>query len=251
MDLYDTIAARLYEAERTGEPISPVRGEIGERDLESAYRVQERLVRKHVAEGARAAGWKVGVSSPAALEAFAMDEPVSGVLLAENRVRDGGVITADGLSAPRVEVEVALVLAEDLSAPRSVAEAAAAVDYAVPALEVVDSRFRWDVAIADLVADNTAACRYVLGSDPRKLGEVDVAGVRTSLSRDGVEVSTGSGADTAGSPLNALFWLAGRRDLKAGEVVLTGALGTVVPVERGGAFRAEVSGLGGVSVSFA
>ena len=68
-------------------------------------------------------------------------------------------------------------------------------------------------------------------------------------------VVTGAGAATMGSPVNAMVWLAntlGRLGipLKAGEVILSGALGAMVPVTAGDNLRVTIGGIGGCSVRF-
>ena len=133
---------------------------------------------------------------------------------------------------PRAEGEVALVLEHDLdAAPHGFAEIVRAVAFALPAIEIADSRIAgWDIRIADTVADNASAGLYVVGGRPVPLSAVDVRAVPMRLSVNGTEVSTGSGAACLGHPLQAARWLAdiscaSGTPLRAGDVLMTGALG--------------------------
>jgi 2-keto-4-pentenoate hydratase len=72
---------------------------------------------------------------------------------------------------------------------------------------------------------------------------------------DDVLVSEGSGAACLGDPLAALAWLARTarefgEPLRAGQVVLSGALGPMVPAPPGTRIRAEISSLGEVTAAF-
>ncbi len=120
-------------------------------------------------------------------------------------VADGGRVPPGRLLQPKVEAEVALVLGRDLPHREcTVVDVLRAVDFALPALEIVDSRVRgWDVSLVDTVADNASCGLYVLGGVPLPLTGVDLRAVTMSMTRNGETVSEGSGADCLGSPLNA------------------------------------------------
>ncbi|MDT7633319.1 MAG: 2-keto-4-pentenoate hydratase, partial [Pseudonocardiales bacterium] len=171
----------------------------------------------------------------------------------------GGAVDAATLIAPKAEAEVAFVLKHDLDGdPDSidVATVAAAVDYAVAALEIVDSRVAgWDITITDTVADNASSARYVLGPTRVTLAEFAPVDVTMTLDKNGDRVSSGTGAACLGDPLNALAWLARTAaeygsPLRAGDVVLSGALGPMVSAEPGSYIVADISTLGRVSVTF-
>jgi 2-keto-4-pentenoate hydratase len=124
-------------------------------------------------------------------------------------------------------------------------------------LEIVDSRIAgWDISIVDTIADNASSGLFVLGDTPVPLDRLDLRSVRMTLSRNGEVVSEGSGTDCLGGPLNAALWLAStlarRGDpLRAGDLVLTGALGPMVAAAPSYVFHANISGLGSVQVGFA
>jgi len=248
----------LAEATRTGVACPPVRELLDGGDLETAYAVQQLNVRRGVDAGRRVVGRKIGLTSPSVQRQLGVDQPDFGALFADMAVPDGGEVSVGRLLQPKVEAEVALVLGRDLPEREcTVVDVLRAVDFALPALEIVDSRVRnWDISLVDTVADNASCGLYVLGATPVPLTAVDLRTVTMTMSRGGETISEGTGADCLGSPLTAAVWLASalaeRGDpLRAGDLVLTGALGPMTPAAPGDAFEAHISGLGSVRVRFA
>jgi 2-keto-4-pentenoate hydratase len=248
----------LTGAVETGRVCPPVRDLFADADIESAYAVQHLNVERAVAAGRRPVGRKIGLTSAAVQQQLGVMQPDFGVLFADMAVVDGGQVPVGRLLQPKVEAEVALVLGADLPHPDcTVVELLRAAEFVLPALEIVDSRIAdWDISIVDTVADNASSGLFVLGGTPVPLDRVDLRSVRMTLSRNDEGVSAGSGADCLGSPLNAALWLASalarRGDpLRAGDVLLTGALGPMAAAAPGDVFHADISGLGSVRVGFA
>lgn len=251
-------ADALWEAEQAGVPCPPVRDQLPAGDVTAAYAVQRLNVERRLARGRRLIGRKIGLTSPAVQRRLGVDQSDFGALLSDMAVPDGGTVPHGRLLQPKVEAEVALVLATDLPHPETtLADVLRAVDFALPALEIVDSRIvGWDISLVDTVADNASSGLFVLGGTPVPLTAVDLRTVRMSLTRDGEEISRGTGADCLDSPLNAAVWLASTLaamgdPLRAGDVVLTGALGPMAAASPGSRFEATISGLGSVRVGFA
>ncbi|MFC7494382.1 MULTISPECIES: 2-keto-4-pentenoate hydratase [unclassified Nocardioides] len=247
-------ADRLFLAFETAKPCAPVRDLIGPDDASAAYRVQERLVARRLAAGAEIVGRKIGATSEAVQAQPGVGRPTFGVLLDDMAHASGDVIPLDRLIQPKVQAEVAFVLAEDLAdGPLDDAQVRASIAYAVAALEIVDSRIlNWDISFADTVADNASCGLFVLGDEPCTLAEVDPAAVRMSMMIDGEEASTGAGADCLGDPVHAAALLAREahrfgRPLRSGQVVLSGALGPVRMAHAGAHVEATITGLGSVS----
>ncbi len=257
MNVYD-VADRLLTAHRTGEPTHPVIEDHPDATLSDAYRVQLAQVERWTAEGGIVKGYKVGLSSAAAQQQFGVDHPNFGHLLADFFHGEEQPIPTDRLLQPRIEPEIAFVLGRSLSGPGvTVADAIRAVEFALPALEIVDSRIRdWKVSVVDLVADNGVSAGVVLGGRPTTLSNVDVRAVRCTLYSHEHALDSGSSTAVLGSPLNALVWLAntlGARGLalQEGHVVLTGTMTRAFPVGAGDRVVATMSGLGSVTAVFA
>lgn len=264
MSAIDVAAARLWDAAATSVPCDPVRDVIEAGDEAAAYAVAERNVERARAElGWHVSGRKIGLTSAAVQAQLCVDRPDYGALFAELGHGDGEEVPVATLLQPRIETEVAIVLGADLDVgDPSLADVAAATDHVRIALEIVDSRIAgWDITFVDTVADRASAGRYVLGAERVGLDGVDgldgldLAAVTMSMTVNGTVRSTGSGAACLGSPLVAAQWLAATMarlgtPLRAGDVVLTGALGPMVPVVAGDRVEAVIGGLGRVGVSF-
>lgn len=244
-------AHRLRRASAIRTPCAPVRDLIGRDDVEAAYAVQLQQNQARQAAGAHIVGRKVGLTSAAVQQQLGVDQPDFGVLFDEMAVLDGGEIQVSRLLQPKVEAEIAFVLGADLDDEVGPEGLRAAVDHAVVALEIVDSRIeQWDISFADTVADNASSGLFVLGSRRLRLQEFVPRDTRMTLAVDGLLVSTGSGTACLGDPLDALAWLARTaRDfgdpLRAGQVILSGALGPMVAVRPGTQVRAELNDLDG------
>lgn len=249
----------LREAYETGKPCPPLRdGLLPAGDIEAAYAVQQaQVLRWTVADGRRRVGAKIGLTSRAVQESFGVYQPDFGVLFADMAVPDGGEVDLARLLQPRVEAEVAFVLGADLADEQvTTSDMIRAVDHLLPAIEIVDSRITgWDISIVDTVADNASSGLFVLGTSPRRLTDVDLRLCGMVLEHAGEPVSVGAGAACLGNPLHAVAWLAQTmaslgRPLRAGDIVLSGALGPMVPVTPGAAYEARISGLGSVRTCF-
>lgn len=251
----DAAAERLRDAEASRIPCAPVRDLLGD-DQDAAYAVQTIGIDRRIADGARVVGRKIGLTSPSVQAQFGVFTPDYGVLLDDMMFADREPIALDRFLQPRVEAEVAFVLGRDLDSPTAhVADVIRATEFVLPAIEIVDSRIAgWDIRIADTIADNASSGAVVLGTTPHTLHGLDLAAVGMSLDHGGEPVSTGSGVACLGSPVIAVAWLARAvarhgRPLRAGEVILSGALGPMVAATAG-VFRARLDGLGEVSADF-
>jgi 2-keto-4-pentenoate hydratase len=265
----------LVAARASGLPCPPIRGLLPADDVDAAYAVQASWVADQIAAGARVVGRKIGLTNPVVQAQFGVDRPDFGVLFESMACAPGTPIDGARTLQPKIEAEIAFVLAEDLTSTMiGPAEVAAATAYVVAALEIVDSRIAgWDIGIVDTIADNGSSGLFVLGDRRQELGRLDLAECAMTLRRvapggggtggadgavgsDGEVVSTGTGASILGHPLAAVAWLAAAvrdhgRPLRAGEVVLSGSLGPMVTVAPGDVFLADITGVGQVSAVFA
>ncbi|MBP2365375.1 2-keto-4-pentenoate hydratase [Pseudonocardia parietis] len=251
-------AQRLQEASRTRTPCEPVRGLLPDAAVATGYAVQSVLTRDAIDAGRVVTGRKIGLTSPAVQAQLGVDQPDFGVLFEDMACPQDTPIDIERLLQPRIEAEIAFVLGADLDrSDVDVDIARAAVAAVIPSLEIVDSRIAgWDITFVDTVADNASSGLYVLGDERHELGDTDLREVEMTLTgSDGEVLSSGTGAACLGDPVAALVWLARTAHefgdpLRAGQVVLSGALGPMVPVTPGGRYTATLSGLGEVRASF-
>lgn len=251
-------AARLATAAQTGTPCAPVRDLLAANDLDAAYAVQEINTLKALADGRRLVGRKIGLTSKAVQAQLGVHQPDYGMLFADMAVAEGEDITRGAILQPKVEAEIAFVLGRDLTGEDvTVADLMGAIDYAVAAIEVVGSRIaNWDIGILDTIADNASSGLYVLGTEPKRLQDVDLRLCGMVMERRGEPVSVGVGAACMGNPLTGALWLARvmsrvGRPLQAGDTILSGALGPMFAAVPGDVFEARIQGLGSVRAAFA
>ncbi len=203
-------AASLVRAADERAPIAPLRERYPDLDVEGAYRVQEHVTARGIARGRRIVGHKIGLTSHAVQQQLGVDQPDFGVLFADMAYGDAEPIPFATLLQPKVEAEIAFVLGRDLPhVDTGFVDVIGAIDYALPAIEVVDSRIaRWDIRITDTIADNASSGAFVLGSSPRRLTDLDLRLCGMVLERAGQPVAYGAGRACLGNPLNAVVWLA-------------------------------------------
>ena len=247
----------LYAALTAGKTVSPLTSRGFDITIEDAYHIQQRMLARRIEKGEKVVGKKIGVTSKAVMNMLGVGQPDFGYLLDGMVYNEGESIPMDTLIQPKAEGEIAFLLNKDLMGPGlTAADILAATEGVMACFEIVDSRIQdWKIKIQDTVADNASCGVFVLGDklvDPRK---VDLALCGMVLEKNGEIVVTGAGAATMASPVNAMVWLAntlGRLGigLNAGDIVLSGALGAMVPVKAGDSLRCTIGGIGGCSVRF-
>lgn len=253
----DGLAKRLRRAAETGTPCKPVRADLPERDLDAAYAVQDANTRHWIKQGRRLVGRKIGLTSAVVQTQLGVDQPDFGMLFADMAIPDGEEIPGSAVLQPRIEGEVSFVLGDDLDMElATAADVISAIAYAVASIEVVGSRIEnWDINIVDTIADNASSGLFVLGNEPHAIEDFDTRLCGMVVEHRGEPVSVGAGAACLGNPLNAVVWLAREmvargRPLLAGDVVMSGALGPMVPVTPGEVYEVRISGLGSVRAAF-
>ncbi|MEE2652671.1 MAG: 2-oxopent-4-enoate hydratase [Pseudomonadota bacterium] len=248
----------LYEAMIARQAVSPLTARGEDISIDDAYHISLRMLERRQAAGARVIGKKIGVTSKAVQSMLNVHQPDFGYLTDDMVFNSGEVMPiSERLIAPRAEGEIAFILKKDLTGPSVTnADVLAATECVMPCFEIVDSRIKdWNIAIQDTVADNASCGLFVLGEEAVSPRKVDLVTCGMVVEKNGAIISTGAGAAALGSPVNCVAWLANTLgefgiSLKAGEVILSGSLVPLEPVQAGDSLRVDIGGIGSASVRF-
>ena len=252
-----SLADIVDDAQRNNREIVKLTDAQPSMDIADGYAVQAELVRRWQASGRTLAGYKGGLTSKAKMIQMGVNDPAFGVLMNDTCIPDGGAIEMLGLIHPKIEAEIAFVTSRELSGTSvSIDEVLAATEFVLPAMEIIDSRFKdFKFDAASVIADNTSAARYVVGGAPRRPKGLDLRLLGVVMERNGQLVGTAAGAAVLGHPaasVSALIaWLAGAgKALPAGSLVMTGGVTEAVVVAAGDNVTTRVQHLGTVGVRF-
>ena len=256
-EIRDRLARRLWDAEADARPIAPLTAECPDMDPRDAFEIQLVNIGRRLDDGARVTGHKVGLASEAMQKMMGVDEPDYGHLLDTMEYLQDTAIEAERFCFPRVEVEVGFILGADIPPEGCTqAEAAEAIEWVVPSIELIDSRIKdWKITLPDTIADNASSCGYILGEQRVRLADIDVAAIEATLHKNGEFLAAGRSDAVLGNPLNSVGWLAstvadfGVR-LRKGDVILPGTAIRAMDVAPGDRFVAEFAGLGTVTADF-
>lgn len=256
-ELIQQLGDELFDALQNRSTLAPLSSRHPDITIADAYAIQQHMMARRLAAGERVIGKKIGVTSKAVMNMLGVYQPDFGWLTDGMVYNEGEAIPANTLIQPKAEGEIAFMLKKTLKGPGiTAADVLAATEGVMACFEIVDSRIQdWKIKIQDTVADNASCGVFVLGDrlvDPR---DVDLATCGMVLEKNGEIVATGAGAAALGHPANAVAWLANTLGqhgiaLEAGEVVLSGSLGIMVPVVAGDNLRVTIGGIGGCSVRF-
>ncbi len=251
------LAQHLDSAELSAKPVTKITDAYPKLDWDDAYAIQAEIRRLKEARGNKLVGLKAGLTSRAKMQQMGVDAPVFGVLFDYMSVLDGADIKVSELIHPKVEAEIAFVLKSPLRGPGChVGAVLAATDFVVPAVEIIDSRyenFRFD--LASVVADNTSASRFVVGSVARGVEGLDLRTLGIVMYKNGEVAAMAAGAAVLGHPAAAVAMLANTlakrgEEIPAGTFIMSGGATEAIPVAAGDAIQVRVQELGGVSMRF-
>ena len=226
-------------------------------DWDDAYAIQAELLRRKLSRGLKLAGLKAGLTSHAKMKQMGVTSPVFGFMTDDYAVADGGEVRCSELIHPKVEPEIAFVTQRALKGPGChIGAVLAAVDFVMPGIEVIDSRYRdFKFDLKSVIADNTSAARFVIGGQPTRAEQVDLRTVGIVLEKNGEVVALGAGAAVLGHPAAALAMLANHlgargEEIPAGTLVLSGGITEAVAVRPGDAVTLRVQGMSSTSLRF-
>lgn len=263
-EIINDCANQLHQAEKTREQVRQLSLQHPDITIEDAYAIQRKWVEMKLAEGRSVIGHKIGLTSRAMQQSSQIDEPDYGTLLNDMLFQDGGDIPTDQFIVPRIEVELAFILAKPLKGPNcTIFDVYNATDYVVPALELIDARSQSidpdsgrPRKVFDTISDNAANAGIILGGRPTKPTELDLRWVSAMMYRNGVIEETGVAAGVLNHPANGVAWLANKLapydvTLEPGQIILGGSFTRPVPARKGDTFHVDYGKLGSISVNFA
>ena len=252
------LAARLASAERERVAITKITDVYPGLDWDDAYAIQDAIRAAKQAAGVRIVGLKAGLTSQAKMKQMNVTEPVFGFLCDYGAYADGGEVPFDNFIAPRIEAEIAFVTHTELAGPGChIAQVLAATEFVMPAIEILDSRYRdFKFDLISVVADNTSAAGFVCGGRARRLDELDVPTIGLVVEKNGRIVELAAAAAVLGHPATSIAMLANnlaRRGqvIPAGSFIMTGGITAAIGIERGDAISVRFQDLGCVSLRFA
>lgn len=253
----------LHQAECNREQVGQISLAYPEMTIDDAYAIQREWVALKIAEGQTLKGHKIGLTSKAMQASSQIDEPDYGALLDDMFFNDGSDIPRDRFIVPRVEVELAFVLAKPLRGPDcTLFDVYNATDYVIPALEIIDARChnidpqtQRPRRVFDTISDNAANAGVVLGGRPIKPDALDLRWISALMYRNGVIEESGVAAAVLNHPANGVAWLANKLaphdvELKAGQIILSGSFTRPVAAERGDTFHVDYGAMGAISCRF-
>ena len=252
----DEIVEYLLSAEQDAHEIDKVTNEYPSMSVEEAYYVQSKLLEKREeTQETKHVGVKLGLTSKAKQQMMGVDEAIYGYLQADMLAKEWEPISFEKLIHPKAEPEIAFFLKEDLSGDVTEEDVIRATAYVAPALEIIDSRYRdFKFTLVDVIADNCSSKLFVVGSQMTRPNMEQLQNMGMSLTKNGEVVQTGTSAAVLGHPATAIAWavkqMARRGEkLKAGDVVLSGAVSEAVAFHSGDTIVATFNGLGSVEMT--
>ena len=254
MNQINQAAQLLWDSSTNKTTIPPVRSIITATDIDAAYAVQKVNIQKRIDNGERVIGKKIGLTSYAVQEQLGVDQPDYGILFESMQIKNGGELSYADLMQPKAEAEIAFKIEKDLDGDVTISNLIDAIEYASASIEIVGSRVEnWDIRITDTIADNASASHFVLSDNQVNIENLDLPNCSMSMTKNGEIASEGIGSACMDNPLNAALWLAqvmakNGTPLQAGDILLSGALGPMVPIEKGDIFEATIQDLGSVSI---
>ena len=263
-EIINDCANQLHQAEKSREQVRQLSLQHPDITIDDAYAIQRKWVEMKLAEGREVIGHKIGLTSRAMQQSSQIDEPDYGTLLNDMLFQDGGDIPTDRFIVPRIEVELAFILAKPLKGPNvTLFDVYNATDYVVPALELIDARSQSidpdsgrPRKVFDTISDNAANAGVILGGRPIKPDALDLRWVSAMMYRNGVIEETGVAAGVLNHPANGVAWLANKLapydvTLEPGQIILGGSFTRPVAARKGDTFHVDYGKLGSISVNFA
>lgn len=255
--LHLQIAAQLYDAEKTNHPTELLTEKYPGITQDDAYAIQQEGLKLRIADGAQVVGRKIGITSRGMMRQLNCDTPDYGYLLAHTVVQEGRPCIRSELNIPIVEGELAFIMGEDVQGTViTAADILNATAWVLPCFEVCDARYpSWKVTVRDTISDNAGASRFMLGSAPKRISEINPRGIGMIIEKNGELLGSAAGAEVMGSPVTSVTWLANKlveygTYLRKGDIVLSGAFMAADPAEAGDVYTVSLDGFPSLTMKF-
>lgn len=252
-----SIAEQLYLAEKSVTPIQTLTPQHEGMTMEDAYAIQKAGLEMRLKDGLIVIGRKIGITSRGMMKQLNCDSPDYGYLLNSMMLYEGQKCIRKELNIPIVEGEIAFIMGEDIKGPGvTTADILNSTAWIVPCFEVCDGRYpNWKVTVRDTISDNAGASRFVLGSSPKRVSDVNLRYIGMVIEKNGEFIDSAAGAEVMGSPLNSMMWLVNKLaefddGLNKGDIVLSGAFMAAIPAEAGDNFCLTVDGFPPLTLKF-
>ena len=253
----DELAAHLESAELEARDVTKITDDFPGMSWDDAYDIQDAIRARKEARGQRTVGLKAGLTSHAKMKQMGVSTPCFGFVSDYMAVPDGGEIDTKQLIHPKVEAEICVVTKAPLKGPGChVGTVLAAIDFVIPGVEIIDSRYRdFKFDLKSVIADNTSASRFVIGGRSRRIEELDLRTLGVVLEKNGRIVAMAAGAAVLGHPAAAVAMMANHlgargQEIPAGSFIMTGGVTEAIAVQAGDAVQVRFQDLGSVSMRF-
>ncbi|MDC0641037.1 2-oxo-3-hexenedioate decarboxylase [Porticoccaceae bacterium] len=253
----EKLAEHLENAELQAYEVTKITDDYPNMTFTDATDVQWEIRRRKMSRGHKIVGMKMGLTSWAKMKQMGVEMPCYGFLADYFSLPDGAQVPFDELIHPKVEAEIAFVTNKELSGKnRTVEEVLAATELVVPAVEIIDSRYKdFKFDLTSVQADNSSSTRFVVGSHAAKPEDFDWSTIGVVMQKNGEIIELGAGAAVLDHPAASVAMLAtmlAERDevIPAGTFIMTGGITAAVLVEKGDSIVVRYQGLGTVTMKF-
>jgi len=251
------LAEHCENAELQAYEITKITNDFPDMTYDDAYDIQWEIRRRKEGRGNKTVGMKMGLTSWAKMSQMGVEQPCYGFLADYFAVPDGGQIKHDELIHPKIEAELAFVTKAPLKGPGvHIADVLRATDFVMPAVEVIDSRYKdFKFDLKSVIADNSSSCRFVAGSTMAKPEDLDLKNLGVVMEVNGEVVQLGAGAAVLGHPASSVAMLANMlaerdEEIPAGSFIMIGAITAAVQMNKGDSFCVRYQDLGTISGKF-
>ncbi|WP_088072430.1 2-keto-4-pentenoate hydratase [Gottfriedia luciferensis] len=248
------IANKIYMHQKNGLEMDKITIEYPELNVNNAYEIQRLSIEQAIKNGDPLIGWKMGLTSIAKQKSVNVDEPIYGRLTKSMELEENQ-LSMEGSIHPRVEPEIAFMINKPLFGQDITAKDVwDATEYIVPALEVIDSRYKnFSFTLTDVVADNASSSKFIVGKQVNSPTYTSWDQIKVELYKNGVKVQSGVSSDVLDHPVESVVKLVkmlskNGEQIDPGMIILTGGITEAVHVEDGDIIEAHFEGIEKVSL---